>query len=197
MTGGRRVLAHPGAIPSGALAAALPSTPVPADQALLAARWTARVAIPVFLVAYLARPLHQLLPSALSKVLLARRRQWGLAFALSMTIHLGALLVNILIFRPRPVEEILAGMAAYSLIFVMALTSNNWSMRRLGKWWKRLHLLGLHYVWLIFFAGRALRLAEGDPAYFLSAFIMGAVLLAALLLRMAAWSVTRRRAARG
>lgn len=167
-----------------------------ADQALLAARWTARVAIPLFLVAYLARPLHKLAASRLTKAILANRRQWGLAFALSMAIHLVALLVNILIFRPRGLGEIAAGMGAYALIFIMAATSNDGSMRRLGKWWKRLHLFGLHYIWFIFFAGRVLRALGDDPSYHLAASVSALVLLAALAIRVAASPAWRRARAR-
>ncbi len=51
----------------------------------------------------------------------------------------------------------LAGLAAYALLIPLALTSNRWSMRRLGKNWKRLHRLSyaaailaiIHFVWLV------------------------------------------------
>lgn len=174
-----------------AVGAALLHTAVAADQALLAARWTARAAVPVFLVVYLARPLHRLRPSAVTRKLLKYRRQWGLAFALAMSIHLGALLVNILVFRPRGLGEIAAGMAAYAMIYVMAATSNRWSVKRLGRWWPRIHRAGLHYIWLIFFGGRVLRGFGEDPAYFAEARIMAVVLLIAALIRLAAWLRSR------
>ncbi|CUH86835.1 Flavocytochrome YedZ [Phaeobacter sp. CECT 5382] len=49
------------------------------------------------------------------------------------------------------------GMAAFILMLPLALTSNNWSVRRLGRRWKQIHLLaypavllgGLHYVMLV------------------------------------------------
>lgn len=48
------------------------------------------------------------------------------------------------------------GMLAFLGLIPLALTSNNWSMRKLGRNWKRLHQLGygiavlgaVHYVWL-------------------------------------------------
>ncbi|MEO0939251.1 MAG: protein-methionine-sulfoxide reductase heme-binding subunit MsrQ [Pseudomonadota bacterium] len=48
------------------------------------------------------------------------------------------------------------GMAAFALMLPLALTSNNWSVRRLGPAWRRLHQLtyvvavlgAVHYVWL-------------------------------------------------
>ena len=52
---------------------------------------------------------------------------------------------------------ITVGFAAFVILLALAVTSNNWSMRRLGAGWKRLHrlaylaaLLGvLHYWWLV------------------------------------------------
>jgi sulfoxide reductase heme-binding subunit YedZ len=49
------------------------------------------------------------------------------------------------------------GMAAFVLMLPLAVTSNNFSVRKLGRRWKRLHLLtypaallgGLHYVMLV------------------------------------------------
>jgi len=49
------------------------------------------------------------------------------------------------------------GFAAWLLLLPLALTSNRWSMRRLGRQWSRLHrlvyliaVLGLlHYLWLV------------------------------------------------
>lgn len=48
------------------------------------------------------------------------------------------------------------GFGAFLLLLPLAMTSNNWSVRRLGPRWRRLHrliypaaiLAGLHYVWL-------------------------------------------------
>ena len=48
------------------------------------------------------------------------------------------------------------GMASLVLLLPLAITSNNWSVRRLGPNWRKLHLLtypavilgGVHYVWL-------------------------------------------------
>ena len=49
------------------------------------------------------------------------------------------------------------GMAAFLLLLPLALTSNNWSVRRLGPRWRLLHKLtypaavlgALHFVWLV------------------------------------------------
>ncbi|MCR4324641.1 MAG: ferric reductase-like transmembrane domain-containing protein [Candidatus Curtissbacteria bacterium] len=41
------------------------------------------------------------------------------------------------------------GAAALSLLFVMFLTSNNYSMRTLGRWWKRTHRIVYVVLWLL------------------------------------------------
>jgi methionine sulfoxide reductase heme-binding subunit len=154
-----------------------------ADQALLAARWTARAALPVFLVAYLASSLLRLWPSELTKALVKRRRQWGLGFALAHTIHLVALAINVLVFGPsREPETLVGGGLAYMLILLMALTSNNWSVKQLGKNWKRLHVVGIHYIWLIFTISYAARLA--DPDKFVTGAVFTPLMLGALGLRL-------------
>ncbi|MAY85366.1 MAG: protein-methionine-sulfoxide reductase heme-binding subunit MsrQ [Pseudooceanicola sp.] len=51
---------------------------------------------------------------------------------------------------------ITVGMAALALLIPLAITSNNWSVRRLGPKWRKLHklpypmalLAAVHYVWL-------------------------------------------------
>ncbi|NCC31258.1 MAG: sulfoxide reductase heme-binding subunit YedZ [Chloroflexia bacterium] len=56
----------------------------------------------------------------------------------------------------REKRYILAGMAAFLLLVPLALTSNGAAMRKLGRWWRRLHrlvylaaiLAVLHYLWL-------------------------------------------------
>ncbi|WP_164115121.1 hypothetical protein [Sphingorhabdus sp. Alg239-R122] len=157
------------------------------ERALLAARWTARAALPLFLIAYLASSLVRLWPGALTKTILKRRRQWGLGFALAHTIHLGALLVNILLYRPREPETLVAGSLAYAMIYVMALTSNSWSVRKFGKWWRRIHKTGIHYIWFIFTASYAGRIFHEDPGYHPEGRALTAVMLAALAVRITAW----------
>jgi sulfoxide reductase heme-binding subunit YedZ len=52
---------------------------------------------------------------------------------------------------------ITVGMAALALLIPLAITSNNWSVRRLGPRWRKLHkltypmaiLAAVHFVWLV------------------------------------------------
>lgn len=169
---------------SVAVAAALWTGPAPSDDALLAARWTARAALPLFLITYLASTLYKALPNATTAALLRRRRQWGLAFALAHSIHLVALLINITLFRPRPLASLAVGGLAYLFIYLMALTSTDGWQRRLGRRWKQLHSIGLHLTWTIFLAGYGGRAFHQDPAYHLEGRIFAPLLLAALALRL-------------
>jgi DMSO/TMAO reductase YedYZ heme-binding membrane subunit len=156
------------------------------DQWQHAARYTARVGFPLLILAYVARPLHQLAPSGFSKGALARRRWIGLGFAISHSIHLLALIMALRLAgrTPEPVT-VVGGGFAYVLLYAMALTSTDRARRALGKWWKRLHRLGIHYLWLIFaqsYLGRAL-----DPDTRAIGVLFGSVALAAAGVRFAAW----------
>jgi methionine sulfoxide reductase heme-binding subunit len=167
----------------GAIAAALLVTPIDAEQANLAARWTARTALPLFLIAYLAGSLARLYPAPMTHALRRRRRQWGLGFALAHIIHLGALAVNVLVFGPeRSIASLIPGGIAYGLIVLMAATSSDAAMRRMGRSWHWLHLIGIHYIWFIFFASYAKRIP--DLQLMATGLIFTPVMLAALALRL-------------
>jgi DMSO/TMAO reductase YedYZ heme-binding membrane subunit len=161
-----------------AVAAAFVAGGSNADIALHAARWTARTALPLFLVAYLASSLLRLWPGTASRALMRRRRQWGLGFALAHTIHLVALAINVQVFGPsRAPETLIGGGLAYVLILLMALTSNDWSMQKLGRNWKRLHRLGVHYIWLIFTISYAGRLGDPEIGAVFTPIMLGALAL--------------------
>lgn len=104
-------------------------------QWLLAAGYTARASFAVFLIVYSASSLLRLWPNITTKGLVRYRRQWGLGFALAHTIHLAALAYyNIIILNMPGLQALLGGGLAYALMFVMAATSNNASMRLMGRW---------------------------------------------------------------
>ncbi len=160
------------------------------DQWQHAARYTARVGFPLLILAYIARPLHQLAPSGFSKAALARRRWIGLGFAISHTIHLGALITALqLSGEVRPLGTLIGGGFAYVLLYAMAFTSTAAAQRAMGRWWTRLHRFGIHYLWLIFalsYLGRLL-----DPERMWVGAIFGSIALAAAGLRFAAWINSR------
>lgn len=155
------------------------------QQSQIAARWTARASFLVFLVVYTASAMVRLFPAPATKAVLRRRRQWGLGFALSHTIHLAAL-INYLALsgEQRPPGVLIGGGLGYALMFAMALTSNDTSQRMLGRWWKRLHRVGIHYIWFIFLFSYAGRLADTDRIW--TGLVFTPLALAALGLRLAA-----------
>lgn len=162
-----------------------------ADQWSRAARWTARIGLPLFLLAYLASSLERLWPSALTRTIWRDRRWWGLGFAACHTVHLYALVRALdASGEQRTFASLIPGGTAYVVIFLMALTSNDAAMRVLGKNWRRLHRFGVHYIWLIFtlaYAGRVISADTRPEALY------GVILcLAALGIRIAAWRQGRR-----
>ena len=90
----------------------------------------------------------------------------------------------------RTLASLIPGGLAYLFIFAMALTSNDAAMRALGKNWKRLHTVGIHYIWLIFTLAYAGRIFE--PGTRVEGLIAVPLALAALGLRIAS---RRRKAA--
>jgi sulfoxide reductase heme-binding subunit YedZ len=85
------------------------------------------------------------------------------------------------------------GMLGFVGLIPLAMTSNNWSVRKLGRTWRRLHLLtyavvllgGVHYLMI-------------QKVYDLEALVYGALITAVLLIRaprVTAWARRLRRSA--
>jgi methionine sulfoxide reductase heme-binding subunit len=192
MTGRTFPLALAIVISFGATGLALAVGEDPTEQLKLAARWTARVSFPIFILTYCASSLVRLWPNGLWKGVLHRRRQWGLGFALAHSVHLAALAWYSIAIQHMPTAQtLLGGGLAYALMFAMAATSNNASMKLLGVWWKRLHTVGIHWLWFIFTFSYFGRLF--DPERWPQGATLFLVCIVALGLRIAAWTKTRRR----
>jgi DMSO/TMAO reductase YedYZ heme-binding membrane subunit len=170
---------------------------VEAAQAIT--RFTARISLFVFAWVFTASALHKLLGSDFTAELLRNRRQWGIAFAYSHTIHLFAIL---LFFRlsgnPPPVLSLIFGGMGYVLLYALAFTSNDGAVKRLGaKNWKRLHKTGVYYLWFIFFLTYLKRLMPDRveaprPGGTKMEFVIGfVILLAILVIRITATVVAK------
>ena len=115
-------------------------------------RATARTSATLFLIAFLARPLHQLLRNDATRWMMKNRRYVGVSAAISHLIHLSAIVslsVGWPAYRPDVVTLIFGGLG-FILFFAMGLTSSNRAVAALGANWKRLHKFGAWYVWFIF-----------------------------------------------
>ena len=81
------------------------------------------------------------------------RGNLGVAMFLLATLHYMSVkifpMLLISTFIPFKLFEVF-GFLALQITFVLALTSNRFSIRRMGKWWKRLHSLSYILVWLLF-----------------------------------------------
>lgn len=133
------------------------------QSALYVTRWSARAGFPIFLIAFSASAIYRISRHSISASIMKHRRQWGLAFAFSHAVHfifiLYFLRVNDMAIS---IENLGAGLIPYSFIVLMALTSNNASMRLLGRNWKRLHWIGSYSIWIGYASSYLGRMIESE-----------------------------------
>ena len=143
---------------------------------------TGKAALVLLILSLACTPLNRLLGW---KWAVALRKPLGLYSFLYVCLHLLVFAVadyrlDLALIGQTIAEKryILAGLASFALLLPLALTSTRAAMRRLGRWWRRLHrlvyvaaaLAVLHYLWL----AKVWR----EPA------LWGAVLLILLLARL-------------
>lgn len=146
----------------GALYLGLQAGQDPLERWQIAARWTARAGFPIFIVTYAASSLGRLWPRGLTREIWRDRRWWGLGFAACHTVHLYALVRHLEYSgETLPVPVLIGGGGAYVVMYLMVLTSNAAAMRVLGRNWKRLHSLGIHWLWFVFALSYFARVIEG------------------------------------
>jgi sulfoxide reductase heme-binding subunit YedZ len=155
----------------------------------LTIRLTAATSYILLICAFTARPWYQLRHSAGAKTLMRQRRQIGISMAISHSFHLAMIFLlgwvayDGDISLRRSLADLGPGIVVYVILYLMAITSNNYSQRLLGKNWKALHTAGIYSLMLAFtgaYTGNAL---ETGGLYWLTS-IVG---LAAFLLRYLAW----------
>lgn len=157
--------------------------------ATAAARYTARYSFYWFVAAWSASALARLWPGGWRAQILFRRRAIGLGFAVAHGVHFLAVLAVLLGAGYKAnLIALVGGGAAYVFVALMALTSNDFSVRALGRrGWALLHGVG-GYVLASIFAFTYYRGLSAKPA---AAGIALAVIAAAALLRAAAWAKGR------
>jgi DMSO/TMAO reductase YedYZ heme-binding membrane subunit len=152
------------------------------DGLLLVLRATARTSLLLFLGVFLASTVRARWPNRATDWLLDNRRYLGVSFATSHAVHLAAIvgLTRVSAHRPSDAVLVLGGLG-FLLILAMTATSFDSTASLLGaRRWKRLHTVGIYYLWAIFlltYLGNAAK----DP----KAVISVALLLGALAFRIA------------
>jgi DMSO/TMAO reductase YedYZ heme-binding membrane subunit len=152
----------------------------------MAIRATARTSIAFFVLAFTASAVLRRWPGPAGRWLIGNRRALGLAFAASQLVHLVLILALVgwtidgLVAEAGAAALVLGGIG-YVFVIVMAATSSDAAVRLLGaRAWRRLHVTGLWYLWIVFFASFVPR-AFTTPAYV----PVAVLLVAALWLRLA------------
>ena len=155
-------------------------------------RMTARTSLVLFALAFAAQAMMTLWPSALTRWQRRNRRQIGLAFAVSHTIHAAAILAFARM-DPQGFHEhamtgaLVSGGIAYVFIVAMAATSFDRTATWIGpNAWRMLHWLGGYYLWVSFIVTNGKRIGQ-SPLYALPVVLM----LVLLGLRIAARRRTR------
>lgn len=157
----------------------------PAGFLLLWTRYSAHLAFFFLIVAFSASTLKHHDKNPLSIYLVRHRRQIGLGFATSHFAHLTALslFLNQLEGFAMDASTAVAGFG-YAMLIALTLTSNDWSVKRMGIMaWRRLHATGINILMLYFFvAFSATLLTRGDAIYGL--YVIAIVLAAAAKIKM-------------
>ena len=161
----------------------LDGTPLASDEPpgffLLWTRYSAHLAFLFLLVAFLTSTARRRWRHPVTRVLMNYRRQLGLGFATAHAFHLAALTLLLLNLEDFSATASLAVAAfGYVVTTALAVTSNNWSVRRLGvNQWRQLHTIGINILMLYFFvAFSAALIQKGGTLYAVYVFaIIGAV----------------------
>ena len=117
------------------------------------------IALQLLIIGLCITPLRQFFRINLIKF----RRTFGVLAFTYATLHLLVWAFLDVQTMDRVIADIIKrpyitiGMAGFLLLLPLALTSNNWSVRRLGPKWRQLHKLtyvavilgGVHYIWLV------------------------------------------------
>ena len=127
---------------------------------LLWTRYSAHLAFVFLLLAFSASTLKAIVNNAQTRGLVRYRRQLGLGFATAHTFHLVALILFLSNLEGYSVDASIAVAGfGYVVTALLALTSNDYSVRRLGPpKWKQLHTVGISILMLYFFVAFSGRL---------------------------------------
>ena len=150
---------------------------------LLWTRYSAHLAFVFLLLAFSASTLKAVVNNAQTRGLVRYRRQLGLGFATAHTFHLVALILFLGNLEGYSVDASVAVAGfGYVVTALLALTSNDYSVRRLGPAkWKQLHTVGISILLLYFFVAFSGRLLTNfAPIYAVYVALIAAAVVAKL-----------------
>ena len=131
---------------------------LPGDEAglRLMIRTSGRISLLVFSIAFAAAPLVRLFRNRATTWIRRNRRSLGLVFAWSQLLHLSGLFA-LGVWYPQDFLPYLGwvtiggGGLAYFFTFAMAATSSDRAQQAMGfTRWRRLHLVGAWWIWVVF-----------------------------------------------
>lgn len=150
-------------------------------------RATARTSLVLFMIAFSASGLVATLSMPWAQWVRHNRRQFGIGFALSHIVHLGAIMTlawhDPALFHSltTPASFIFGG-SGYVVILAMLVTSFDGPARAIGAAaWRKLHSFGVWYLWLLFLVNFGKRV-PAHPEYLFAV----AIALVALAIRLTA-----------
>ena len=116
-------------------------------------RYSAHLSFFYLFFAYSASILTQNFKYSFTRKILKNRRYFGLSFSIAHTFHLVALIYFFYSMNDEPsLVSILGGGLGYFLMYVMAITSSEKMVRKIGiKSWRLIHTIGINYLVVIFF----------------------------------------------
>ncbi|MDP2378143.1 hypothetical protein [Reyranella sp.] len=161
----------------------------------VAIRATARTSLLLFVLAFTASAMVELVPSDATRWQRRNRRYLGVSFAVSHFIHLGAILAlasvdRALFWKLTNTTTIMLAGTAYLFIAAMAATSFDRTAAWLGpRKWRLLHLIGSWYIWISF----AIAVGKRVPLERFYWPMFGLVLAAAIVRLLAMFGRNRRR----
>jgi sulfoxide reductase heme-binding subunit YedZ len=148
-----------------------------------------RCSLPLFLLAFTASSLKSLWPSRLTRWLLSNRRYIGLSFAFGMAWHFSFVGYSIFLFglyaSGLTARATALDVIGLTFLLLMTLTSFRWAARRLTPAnWRRLHKTGVYVIW---FVATYIYLGSVRHGGDILHYVAFSLLIAAWLLRIAAW----------
>jgi len=158
-------------------------------------RWSIKIDVLCFFIAFGASGFHQLMQNSFSFWLYMNRKYFGISFAILHLIHLLALIVLQYSFHPvfeqAATFSLLAGGLAYVFTILMLLTSFERFAKMISrKSWKLLHKVGAYWIMVVFFTSYLKRVLSGEVSYWFF-FIL---LIGVLLIRFFAFLKLKKRA---